>query len=162
MQLSEFIQATGRLETYYDKELTTEQMQIMYEELKNLSLERYTMLISKCLKTCKYMPKIADIIAANSELIGQVDEEEKREIIPCNKCDGTGYVFYTQFKTNGNIRIPYTFAARCNCENAKYANIKVPSYEELGIEVSNRINQLKDISRGIEQIRKNLLKDVNF
>ena len=35
MQLDEFIQATGRLETYYDKELKTDQMQIMYEELKN-------------------------------------------------------------------------------------------------------------------------------
>lgn len=162
MQLNEFIQATNRLETYYGKELSTEQMQIMYEELKALSLERYVKLISKCLKTCKYMPKIADILDANNDLAEEVAEEEKREVTPCKKCDGTGYVFYTQFKTNGNVRIPYTFAARCTCENAKYANIKVPTFEELGIKVSNRINQLKDTGRGIEQIKENLIKGLSF
>ena len=156
MQLDEFIQATGRLETYYDKELKTEQMQIMYEELKNLSLERYLKLISKCLRTCKYMPKIADILEANNELVGEVTEE-KSQIIPCSKCDGTGYVVYTKFIANGNERIPYSYAARCICENGKNANQKVPTYEELGIKISNRINQIKDTTRSIEKIKENLV-----
>ena len=162
MQLDEFIQATNRLETYYGKELSTDQMQIMYEELKNLSIDRYIKLISKCLKTCKYLPKIADIVSANMEMIGEVSEEEKRQIVPCKKCDGTGYVAYSKFIMNGNERIPYTFFARCNCENAKYANQKIPSYEELGIKISNRLNQIKDTNRSIEKIKKEIANNFSF
>ncbi len=158
MQINEFIEATGKLEIYYGKELTTEQMQIMFEELNNLSIERYKKLISKCLKTCKYMPKIADIYAANIELIGETEDKNERITTACKKCDGTGYVVYTSFINNGNTRIPYTYAAKCDCENSKYASEKIPSYLELGIQVSNRINQLKDTNRSIEYIKSNLVE----
>lgn len=161
MQLNEFIEATGRLETYYNKDLSTEQMKIMYEELKNISLERYKKLISKCLKTCKYMPKIADIMEANMELIGET-VEEKKTVFACDKCEGTGYVFYTKFIQNNNMRIPYTHAARCVCENSVNANQKIPTYEELGIQISNRIKQIEDTNRNIEKIKKNLVKNFNF
>lgn len=156
MKLDEFIEATNRLENYYGKELSAEQSQIMFEELEKLSIERYRKLISKCLRTCKYMPKIADILEANNELVGEVTEE-KKQIIPCSKCDGTGYVVYTKFIANGNERIPYSYAARCTCENGKNANQKVPTYEELGIKISNRINQIKDTTRSIEKIKENLV-----
>ena len=162
MQLDEFIEATGRMEIYYGKELTTEQMQIMFEELKYLNIESYKKLISKCLKTCKYMPKIADIIEANINLAGEVKKEVQREKICCNKCDGTGYVFYTVFMDNGNTRIPHTYAARCDCKNAIYANSKVPSINELGIQISSRINQIKDTTRSIEYIKKDLIQKVSF
>jgi hypothetical protein len=99
MQISEFIEATGILEQYYGKELTNEQRQITYEQLKDYSVERYKKLISKCLRTCKYMPKIADIIAANVELTNEVVPEEKKQVYLCSKCDGTGYVLYTKFIT---------------------------------------------------------------
>ncbi len=156
MKLDEFIEATNRLENYYGKELSAEQSQIMFEELEKLSIERYRKLISKCLRTCKYMPKIADILEANNELVGEVTEE-KNQIIPCSKCDGTGYVVYTKFIANGNERIPYSYAARCTCENGKNANQKVPTYEELGIKISNRINQIKDTTRSIEKIKEDLV-----
>ena len=156
MKLDEFIEATNRLENYYGKELSAEQSQIMFEELEKLSIEKYRKLISKCLRTCKYMPKIADILEANNELVGEVTEE-KKQIIPCSKCDGTGYVVYTKFIANGNERIPYSYAARCTCENGKNANQKVPTYEELGIKISNRINQIKDTTRSIEKIKENLV-----
>lgn len=158
MQLDEFIQATGRLETYYDKELKTEQIQIMYEELKNISIDRYVKLISKCIRKCRTMPRISDILEANMELVGEINEDENKQIIPCKKCDGSGYVIFTKFIANGNERIPYSYAARCVCENGKNANQKVPTYEELGIKIGNRINQIKDTTRNIEQIKKDLLK----
>lgn len=158
MQLDEFIQATGRLETYYDKELKTEQIQIMYEELKNISIDRYVKLISKCIRKCRTMPRISDILEANMELVGEINEDENKQIIPCNKCDGSGYVIFTKFIANGNERIPYSYAARCVCENGKNANQKVPTYEELGIKIGNRINQIRDTTRSIEQIKKDLLK----
>lgn len=163
MQISEFIEATGILEQYYGKELTNEQRQITYEQLKNLNIERYRKLISKCLQTCKYMPKIADIIAAEAELKNEVTPEENKQIYPCSKCDGTGYVLYTKFITNGDVRLPYTYAARCLCKNADlYASKKVPTYEELGISVSNRINQVKDTMRKIEDVKKELINNLSY
>ena len=161
MQINEFIEATGRLETYYGKELTTEQMQIMFEELKNISIDRYVKLISKCLRKCRTMPRISDIISANMELSGETGQEEKRQVMPCSKCDGSGYVLYTKYIANGSIRIPYTFAARCDCENAQYVNSKVSTYKEFGIEISNRVNQVNDISRSIERIKENFIKKFN-
>ncbi len=157
MQLDEFIESTNRLETYYGKDMSTEQLQIMYEELKHLSLERYKKLLSKCLKTCKYIPKIADIIAANNELIGEADNnQEKRNLVPCKKCEGSGIVFYTKFISNGNDKLPYTYVARCDCENAKYVNQKIPSILELGINVSTRENQVKDMHRSLKDIKNTL------
>lgn len=160
MTLGEFIEANNRLENYYGKEYTTEQRQIMYEELKNINLEKYKKIISKCLRACKYLPKIVDIVEASMNMTGEMEEKKKREIYQCSKCEGTGYVFYTIFKNDGENKMPYTFAARCNCNNSVYANSKVPSIEELGIQVSKRENQVKDLTRDIKQIKKEILNQV--
>lgn len=162
MQIDEFIEATTRLETYYGKEFTTEQRQIMFEELKEFTVERYRMLISKCLKTCKYMPKIADIIDANIGLVAQSSEEESRKVYPCKKCEGKGYVVYTKFETSGGVRIPYSYAARCMCENAKYANSKIPTYAEVGVQIGTKMDQVNDIHRSIEQIKNDLVKKMSI
>lgn len=161
MQLDEFIEATSKLENYYGKELTTEQSKIMYESLKNLSIEKYRTLIIKCLKTCKYMPKIADIWNANTEISMQITQET-RTIYTCDKCEGTGCVFYTKFKANGDTRIPYTYVARCICENAKYINEQIPTYTELGVQIGKRQEQMKDTSRSVEQIKTDLKTNFTF
>jgi hypothetical protein len=158
MTIEEFVEASNRLESYYGKEYTTDQRQIMYEELKNLSVVRYKKLISQCIRSCKYLPKVVDIYTANTELAGIETKDDDRKIFPCDKCNGTGYVYFTKIIQEGDKVIPYVYSARCICENSKYANSKVPSYKELGIEVSNRINQIKDATRDIDEIRKSLLK----
>lgn len=155
MEISEFIEANNRLEDYYEKEYTAKQTQIMFEELKTLSVERYIKLISQCIKTCKFLPKVADILKANGELI-ETSNDSKIEKVACNKCDTTGYVVYTQFIVNGNERIPYTFAARCICDNAKYLNKKIPTYQELGIQIGTRHQQIKDMSKEIEKVKQML------
>lgn len=154
MQLDEFIEATNILERYYGKELSTEQMKIMYDILKDFGVERYKKVLVKCLKTCKYMPKIADIFAANNELSGQVQQEENTVKETCNKCEGTGYVFYTKFLVNGTTRYPYTYVSRCTCKNSRYANQQVPTYQEVGISIGTRSEQIKDKMRCIEIIKK--------
>ena len=158
MTLGEFIEANNRLESYYEKEYTTEQRQIMYEELKDLSAERYKKVIAQCIRTCKFIPKVADIIKANMEIIENRNFNDEREKFECDKCNGTGYVFFTRIVQEGNKVIPYTYVARCICENAKYANLKVPTFKEIGIEVSNRTNQVKDTTRNIDEIKRKLLK----
>lgn len=158
MLINEFVEATSVLERYYEKEYTTDQRQIMFEELKDLSIARYKKIISKCIRSCKYLPKVVDMVTANMDLVENSNQKEDRKTFDCDKCNGTGYVFFTKIVQEGNKIIPYINGARCICENAKYANPKVPCFKELGIEVSSRVNQVKDTTRDIEEIRKKLLK----
>lgn len=133
MQISEFIEANNRLEHYYEKEYTTEQRQIMYEELKDLSIERYKKLISECIKTCKFMPKVADIIKANTEYKEQILKENEKQTVECTYCNRTGYITFNRIYKNANSEINYKYAARCICENGKFANQKIKTFQELNV-----------------------------
>ncbi len=148
MTNTEFVEASNKLENYYEKEYTTEQLRIMFEELKELSVERYRKIINKCLRTCKFLPKIADIIKANNELIDNIQTHQENTVA-CEKCDGTGLVMYVKYKINGANKIPYTFAARCTCENANRLSEQIPRYCDLGIEIGTRKQQIEDVYRKI-------------
>ena len=50
MTNAEFIQATTRLENYYGKEYTTEQLKIMFDFLRGWTVEKYMKAINFCLK----------------------------------------------------------------------------------------------------------------
>lgn len=118
MQIGEFIEATSRLEQYYDKEYTNEQRQIMFDELKDLEITRYRRLISAVIKKNKFLPKVSDIIEANIEEPYGTKNKDK-EIIQCNKCNSTGYILYTKKVKNGDKFLEYTFSSICSCGNAK-------------------------------------------
>ena len=125
MQISEFVEATTRIEAYYGKEYTTEQRKIMYEELQGFTIERYKQLISVVLKKCEFRPKIVDFINADLEF-PTVKEEVEKEKYECAKCKGIGYVIYKKTYNDGGKRLVYTYAARCDCENGKNLPSVVP------------------------------------
>ena len=80
MTNAEFIQATTRLENYYDKEYTTEQLKIMFDFLRGWTVEKYMKAINFCLKNNKFLPKIADL--TNAEIDNnQVQNKEKQSIL---------------------------------------------------------------------------------
>ena len=120
MELDEFIEATGKLERYYNKEYPKEEFKIMHEEIQklNFSIERYKFLISKVIQKSKYLPKVCDFVAANLEFPDREVEEKKEKII-CKKCNSTGYIIYSKQKKDGNQILEYKYAAICNCGNAK-------------------------------------------
>ena len=91
MQINEFIEASNRMERYYDKEYTSEQRQIMYEELKDWNINRYRKTVSIAIRNCKFLPKLADIIQASTE-IRETENDEETQIVECNKCNGTGFI----------------------------------------------------------------------
>lgn len=144
MNRSEFIEATSRLEQYYDKEYNTQQMQIMYEELNGLTVERYRQLISALIRKSKFLPKVADIIEANAEE-PYTNSNADRKVIDCKRCKGTGYVLYTKLIDNGVEKFKNTYGAVCKCGNAKQykgweisdvryrTNFYTPLAQELGI-----------------------------
>ena len=145
MTINEFIEATNRLEIYYQKEYNKEQLKIMYDELKTFSLERYKILVNKAIQQCKFLPKVADIMQIEKENPYKRNDEDEIEKIECKKCNSTGYVLYNKLINNGNERLKYTFMAICSCGNAKQykgwevsekehrTNYYTPMAQELGI-----------------------------
>ena len=146
MQIGEFIEATARLEEYYGKEYTKQQMQIMFDELSHLDIARYRKLISAVLRKCKYLPRIVDFIEADKEEPYNTNEtKEAQEKIDCPICGGTGYVIYKKKIKDGDRELIYDYAAICRCGNSKQykgweiqdtkhrSNYYIPYADELGI-----------------------------
>lgn len=126
----DFIEATGRLESYYGKEYTTEQRQIMFEELKNINIDRYKQIIARYIRTNKFLPKVADILEINSELTINIIKEKAEEIEKCNKCDSRGFILYKKEDKENNYN--YTYVCRCTCKNAnKY--LAFPLVTQIGL-----------------------------
>lgn len=117
MTNGEFIEATSRLEKYYEKEFSIEQQRIMFEELREVSVEKYKKAITYCIRNSKFLPKIADILNAMNEVKTIVAKETTR--IECKKCKGVGYVPYYKKIDNGGKEIIYQFFAVCDCGNEK-------------------------------------------
>ena len=118
MKQDEFIQATNRLEQYYDKEYTNEQRRIMFKELEGFRIERYRQLISVVIRKSNFLPKVADFVKADKEepFIRKGKELEK---VVCKKCNNTGYVLYDKKIQDGNRELKNQYASVCSCGNAK-------------------------------------------
>lgn len=136
MEINEFIEATNKLEQYYEKEYTTEQRQIMFEQVKDMSANKYIKAIGSCIRNCKFIPKLVDILKAASE-IDNANYEKKREYFPCKTCQGKGFVRYTKILQENGYE--YEYACRCTCKNADYYSKKIPTFEDLGIHPGERL-----------------------
>lgn len=136
MEINEFIEATNRIEKYFEKEYTTEQRQIMFEEVRKMPLEKYIKAVNNCIRTCKFMPKLADILKAFVD-IDNVNYDKKREYVPCEICGGDGFVRYTKILQGNGYE--YDYACRCTCKNGEYYNMSIPTFEELGIQPGDKI-----------------------
>lgn len=145
MQANEFIEATSRLEKYYGKEYSKEQLEIMFEELKTMDISRYKQLISVVMRSEKYLPKLVAFFDADKN-VSYAQEEKERQKVQCKKCNSTGYVIYTKVIKDGTRNFSNVYGALCDCENAKQykgweiedkihsSNFYVPSIHELGME----------------------------
>lgn len=136
MTQSEFVEATSRLEKYYDKEYSNEQLKIMYDFLKDWNKEKYIKAINYCLQNNKYLPKIADLTGANIN-IAKVKEDKIINFVKCDRCNGEGFVKYFKEIKNGNDTLKYEYIALCTCENAKKQKeinkYNLPTLAEVGL-----------------------------
>lgn len=127
MTQSEFIEITSDIEKFYEKELTTEQNRIWFEELKTINKERYRQISREIYKTSKFMPKLADIIEINQKLPSVIKKENK--VYECTRCNGVGIVIYKKIIDG----YTYDFGARCNCQNGMQLSKSIPSIDEVGL-----------------------------
>ena len=93
-------------------------MQIMYDELKDIEIERYRKLISIVIRKSKFLPKVADIIDANNEE-PYTNNKNEQEKIKCKKCNSTGYIVYNKVMQDGNKKYTVHCGALCDCGNAR-------------------------------------------
>lgn len=139
MTSNEFIEITSRAERYYEKTYSSEQLKIMYEELKNIDANRYRRIITTVIRTSKFLPKIADILETNIDL--PLEERSSRDIKKCNKCNGTGYILYAKNVSNGEKKIKYLYGAVCDCGNAtRYDGSKCKRRSEFYIPTAVELN----------------------
>lgn len=138
MTNAEFIQATARLEKYFDKEYKTEQLKEMFYAMQDWNLERYTRTVNYCIRNNKFLPKIADMLNTD---IGNVNTSRTQEIItvPCKRCNGSGLIKYFKKLEDGPRTLTYEFIALCNCENGKQQKevngYKLITADKLGLRV---------------------------
>ena len=113
MEVTEFIQETGRIESFFEKELTKFQRDEWYQELKSMPINRYRQIVKQTFRECKFMPKLADIVSINNELPYSGNNSNERERVECKACKGEGVIKY--FKDIEGK--PYEYFARCTCQN---------------------------------------------
>lgn len=130
MNNPEFITATRKLEQYFDKDYTDEQLKIMFEELNELTLTRYNQIIANIIRTNKFLPKIVDFLEVHKQLPKYSESEQTEK---CSRCQGSGIIVYKQLIKQGNEKIFYQFGARCTCKNAEKLSKKIPSVLEINI-----------------------------
>ena len=111
---SEFVNATSRLEQYFGKEYTELQRRIMFETLKEWTIEKYRRAVKHCIGSCKCLPKIVDLKAINFVQEPNSAKLEDVEFVECKFCN-KGFVPY--YKKYGDIS--YQFFALCSCENGQ-------------------------------------------
>lgn len=135
MTNEEFIQATSRLEGYFDKEYKTEQLKEMFTVVRGWTIEKYTKAVNYCIRNCKYLPKIADLINADTVTV-QTQSTKTIEYTKCEKCNGEGFIKYFKKKIDGNRTLKYEYIALCTCENAKKQKeinkFNLPTLAEIG------------------------------
>jgi len=115
---AEFVEATTRMEQYYEKELNIEQRKFWYENLKNLPVENYRKITYELMKNCKFFPKFADIqeIRKNTQFSSKKTEKEKIHE-KCEICGGAGIIQYYKSIKNGEKDLKYLYVAKCKCRN---------------------------------------------
>ena len=142
MTNQEFIEATGRIERYYEKSYTDEQLKEMYEAVKSWDINKYAKAVTACIQNCKYMPKIIDIL--NNEPFEKKENIQQFEFVKCNVCNGEGFIKYFQKVRNGDSFINYEYIALCDCENGKnqrrYNNYNFPFASQLNL-VRRNVNE---------------------
>ena len=156
MTLEEFIIQTKTLEDFYGKEYNATQKQIMFDELKFYTPEKYDKAIRFMCKTNRYKPTLNELLEAMQHSGGQQELEKT----PCEACHGTGYIVYHKIIDSRD----YEYGCLCNCANAEgkeYDGTKIADKEHRSkyyLEKAENVFLGKDLTK---EPSKPVEKDLN-
>ena len=162
MQYKEFYDYVQELQNYYNQKLNETEMNIWYENLKFMTVQRFNLIISELYKVNKFMPKLSEVLDMHKQIPYTARTEEKKVDGYCEKCNDTGYVFYNKVVDGKS----YQYVVVCDCgRQQRYdgtqctdprnkSKFYIPTASELGLEV-------KDSMPSDEEVIKNMNKLAN-
>lgn len=160
MSFEDFYNYVQELQRYYGQELNETEMNIWYENLKFMTIERFNYIIAEIYKTNKFMPKLSEILDIHKS-IGYTENNTSSNIKDCQKCGNTGYIIYTKI-IDGR---PYQHMAVCDCkrqhsyDGSKCTNPKdkseyyVPTVSEIGLEVKENKPTKKEVYESMMKLK---------
>lgn len=111
MKYKEFMDYIKELQNYYNQELNETEVEIWYNSLKFMTVERFNYILSQLYEVNKFMPKLSEVLDMHKQIPYTVGKQEKKINGHCEKCNDTGYIIYTKI-ING---MPYKYTAVCDC-----------------------------------------------
>jgi DNA-directed RNA polymerase subunit M/transcription elongation factor TFIIS len=145
MTKKEFTQYIQEIQRYYGYELNETEMNIWYENLKFMTIERFNYIIAEIYKVNKFMPKLSEILDMHRQIPYTQATQQKEVSGHCKKCGDTGYVIYTKIIQN----MPYKYTTVCDCgrqnryDGRKIADEKhrsdyyIPTVSEIGLDIKD-------------------------
>lgn len=162
MNNKEFIEYVSQLENFYNQSLNDAEREIWFKNLSFMTVERFNLIISEIFKINKFMPRLSEILDMHKQIpytAGRV--EEKKITKHCEKCNDTGYIFYTKI-ING---MPYKYTAVCDCgrqqrydgrectEPRNKSEYYVPTAEEIDLKVKTDMPSSEEIIKSMTMLK---------
>lgn len=166
MTSAEFNQYMNEMENFYKQPLDTSQRKIWYESLNFMSIARFNYILAEIYKESKFMPKLAEVLERHKQIpyeATQPTKSKNRGI--CKKCNGTGYIIYTQIIDNQ----PHKYAVVCSCgtqvrydgrnchENRNKSKYYIPTEQEKGLKCQTREMNKENILQSMIALQKSPL-----
>ena len=160
MEYKDFFEYIKQIENVYGQEMSEIEIEIWYNNLKFMSIERFNYILAEIYKTNKFMPKLADILQLHKQIPYTANKEEKEIKKECKKCNGTGYVMYNKI-IEGK---PYQYAAVCDCKRQdRYDGTKctdernkskyyIPTVDEIGLEVEEGTPSNEEVVKSMKML----------
>jgi len=170
MNKKEFIGYIEQIQNLYHKQLTQIEVEIWYDNLKFLTIERFNYILSEIYKTNKYMPTLADILQMHRQIPYTIKDEEENIKTFCNKCNNLGYVIFIK-KISG---INYKYAAVCDCGRRKKfvgsecnepknkSRYYIPTIQEIGLKVETSRPSNEEIVKSMNMLKESNLISENI
>lgn len=161
MNNKDFLDNVQVLENVYKQELSADELRIWYDNLKFMTTERFCYIIAEVYKTCKYMPKLSEILAIHKSIPYTAMQEQKEIKGDCPKCGNTGYVIYTKQKEGHS----YQFTAVCDCgrqqrydgrqctDAKNQSDYYIPTITEIGLEVKDNKPSKQQVIESMNKVK---------
>lgn len=161
MTKAEFVEYIEQIQNVYHKEMTAIEVDVWYENLKFMTIERFNYILSEIYKTNKFMPTLADILQVHKQIPYTAKREDKEIKGSCKKCNGTGYVFYTK-EINSK---KYKYSAVCDCERCERydgtkcadpknrSNYYIPTIAETGLNIQENKPTNNEIVKSMKMLQ---------
>lgn len=121
MKIDEFMKEIEEMQNFYKPKepVSDTEKKVMFENLKNMKIERFKYIINHFYKTSKFMPKLSEILEINRTIGYSTSQVEYKNKKICSKCKNTGYIVYTKIIVDNDRKLPYEFMAICECGRQK-------------------------------------------